>query len=52
MDIYDELLKRNDPDKNLHSFKACCQYALCNYKEAKQEAQKAEDSPLKTRLLF
>ena len=52
MDIYDELMKRNDYDKNIHSFKACCHYALCNYKEAKVEAQKAEDSPLKTRLLF
>ena len=52
MDIYDELMKRNDYDKNLHSYKACCHYALCNYKEAKQEAQRAEDSPLKTRLLF
>lgn len=34
MDIYDELMKRPDYDRNLHSYKACCQYALCNYKEA------------------
>lgn len=52
MDIYDELMKRNDYDRNIHSFKACCMYALCNYKEAKVEAQKAEDSELKNRLLF
>ena len=35
MDIYDELMKRQDYDKMLHNYKACCQYALCNYKEAK-----------------
>lgn len=52
MDIYDELIKRPDYDHNIHSFKACCQYALCNFKEAKVEAMKAEDSPLKNRLLF
>lgn len=52
MDVYDELMKRNDYDTNLHVYKACCQYALCNYKEAKAEAEKAEDSSLKNRLLF
>ena len=52
MDIYDELMKRSDYDKNIHGFKACCLYALCSYKEAKQEALKAEDSALKNRLLF
>lgn len=52
MDIYDELMKRSDYDRNIHSFKACCLYALCSFKEAKAEAQKAEDSPLKNRLLF
>ena len=52
MDIYDEIMKRSDYDRNIHAFKACCLYALCSYKEAKQEALKAEDSPLKNRLLF
>ncbi len=52
MDIYDELMKRNDYDRNIHSYKACCHYALCNYKEAKDEALKAADSPLRNRLLF
>lgn len=52
MDIYDELMKRNDYDRNIHAFKACCMYALCNYKDAKIEASKAEDSELKNRLLF
>jgi intraflagellar transport protein 56 len=35
LDIYDELMKRPDYDRNIHSFKACSQYALCNFKEAK-----------------
>jgi intraflagellar transport protein 56 len=52
LDIYDDLMKRPDYDRNIHSYKACCQYALCNFKESKQEAMKAEDSGLKNRLLF
>lgn len=52
LDLYDELMKRPDYDKNIHCYKACCQYALSNFKEAKQEAMKAEESGLKSRLLF
>jgi len=52
MDVYDDLMKRNDYDRNIHAYKACCMYALCNYKEAKAEAVKAEESDLKNRLLF
>lgn len=53
MDIYDELIKRSpDYDKNLHAYKACCLYALCNYKDAKIEAEQAEASELRNRLLF
>lgn len=52
MDVYDEMMKRSEYDKNLHLFKACCLYALCNYKEAKKEAMKGEEGGLKTRLLF
>ncbi len=52
MDIYDELMKRSDYDRSLHVYKACCLYALCSYKEAKQEALKGDNSPLKNRLIF
>jgi intraflagellar transport protein 56 len=52
MDVYDELMKRNDYDRNLHAYKACCLYALCSFNEAKTEANKAEESELKNRLLF
>ena len=40
MDVYDELLKRGETDQNIHVYKACCLYALCQYKEAKAEAEK------------
>ena len=53
MDIYDDLMKRNDYDTNIHAYKACCLYALDEFKQAKVEASKAdEDSELKNRLLF
>lgn len=52
LDLYDELMKRPDYDRGLHAYKACCHYALCNFKEARQEALKAEESGLKSRLLF
>lgn len=51
IDTYDEALKK-DNDKNIHVYKACCLYALCQYQEAEEEAQKAPDTSLKTRLLF
>ena len=52
MDIYDELMKRDNYNKELHAYKACCLYALCNYKEAKVEAEQADASELRNRLLF
>ena len=51
MEIYDELIKKQG-DTNVHAWKACCMYALDDYKGAKLEASKAEDSELKSRLLF
>jgi len=53
MDIYDELLKRDNSDPQLHLYKAACLYAFTQYKESKQECEKChEESPLKNRLLF
>lgn len=53
MDIYDELMKRNDYDQQIHLFKAACLYALTQYKESKQECEKCrEETPLKNRILF
>jgi hypothetical protein len=53
MDIYDELMKRDNYDQQLHLFKAACLYAFTQYKESKQECEKCHlDMPLKNRLLF
>ena len=53
MDIYDEMIKRGETDQSIYVYKACCLYALCQYKEAKAEAEKcSEDTSLKMRLLF
>ena len=53
MSIYDELIKRGEQDQQIYVYKACCLYALGQYREAKTEAEKCvEDSALKMRLLF
>ena len=53
MTVYDELIKRGEPDQQIYVYKACCLYALGQYKEAKAECEKCiEDHPLKMRLLF
>merc|ERR1719353_1506128 len=43
---------KKENDKNIHAYKACCLYALCNYKEAEEEVKLAPESPLKSRMLF
>lgn len=50
--IYDELMKKPDYDKNFHIFKGCCHYALTNYEEARKEASKGPECPLQIRLLY
>ncbi|CAJ1352160.1 unnamed protein product [Effrenium voratum] len=51
LDAYDDAMrKENNP--SIHVYKACCLYALCQYQEAEEEAKKAPDSSLKTRVLF
>ena len=46
-------MKREGYDQEVHTYKACCEYALCNYKEAKAEAEKCgQETPLKNRVLF
>jgi intraflagellar transport protein 56 len=50
--IYDELLRKDAENKDLHVFKACCYYALCQYDDAKREALKGDETSLQTRLLF
>lgn len=51
LETYGEAMKKEN-DLHIHAYKACCLYALCQYKEAEEEVQQAPDSPLKTRMLF
>lgn len=50
--IYDELMRKPDYNKELHVYKACCLYALCNYDEARRECVKGTESPLYVRLML
>ncbi len=50
--IYEEMMRDKDYDKNCHVFKACCLYALCNYDEAKRESLKGPETSLQVRLMF
>ncbi|EGR30631.1 tetratricopeptide repeat protein [Ichthyophthirius multifiliis] len=50
--IYDDMTKKPEYNKVLHVYKACCHYALCNYDEAKREAQKGTECDLQNRLMF
>jgi len=51
IDAYDDAAKK-EQDPNIPVYKACCYYALTQYKEAEEEAAKAPKSDLKERLLF
>jgi intraflagellar transport protein 56 len=50
--LYDDLMRKGDYNKELHVYKACCLYALCNYDEAKRECLKGIETPLYVRLMF
>lgn len=46
------MMKASSYDKNIHAYKACCKFGMCNYTEAKEECEKAPDSDLKNRLML
>lgn len=52
LEVYDELMRLPGYPKELHLFKACCYFALCQYEEAYEECTKTEESPLQVRLLL
>jgi intraflagellar transport protein 56 len=52
MEVYDELMRMPGYNKELHIYKACCFYALCQYDEAYEECRKGEESHLQVRLMF
>ena len=39
-------MKKPNYDLNIHSYKACCLYALCKFKERLEEAKKGLTSEL------
>ncbi len=47
IDTYDELMKREGYDEDLHVYKSCCLFALCKYDEAKEECEKGKESDLR-----
>lgn len=49
IDTYDDLMKREGYNEDLHVYKSCCLFALCKYDEAKEECEKGKDSDLKVR---
>eukprot|EP00399_MALV-I-05_sp_L67-4_P000109 gene109-9_t len=49
LDIYSELSANNT---EAFVYQACCHYGLCEYDEAKDAADKAPPSALRTRVLF
>ena len=50
--FYDDLISKIKTDKQLHLYKAICLFGLCSFEEAKTEATKAPECPLKIRLLY
>ena len=52
LSIYNELSKRQNFDQNIFTYKACCLYALCKFKEGLEEAKKGVPTELNNRVRF
>ena len=52
LQIYNELLKKPNCDPNIYTYKACCLYALCKFKEGLEEAKKGVPTELNNRVRF
>ena len=52
LSIYNELLKKQNYDQNIHTYKACCLYALCKFKEGLEEAKQGLPTELNNRVRF
>jgi len=40
------MMAKPDYNKDIHVYKACCFYALCQYDDAKRESVKGQETPL------
>ena len=53
LEIYSHWIEKPNSDSILYTYKACCLYALCRYKEAAVEAEKGpKDDELTNRIRF
>ena len=52
LQIYNELLKKPNCDPNIYTYKACCLYALCKFKEGLEEAKKGVPTELNVCLFY
>lgn len=48
--VYDQMMTKPDYNKEIHVYKACCYYALCQYEDAKRECSKGPETSLAVRL--
>ena len=52
LQIYKDLTKKSNYDLNIHTYIACCLYALTKYKEGLEEAKKGISNELNNRVRF
>ena len=52
IEAYNELMKIPNYNPEIHSYKTCCYYALCQYDEAYEECLKSPETPLQIRLMY
>lgn len=52
LEVYKEILAKEDADASNHLYKACCLFCMGEYEEARRAAQQGPKTTLQNRLLF
>lgn len=52
IEAYSDLMKIPNFNPEIHAYKSCCYYALCQYDEAYEECVKSPETPLQIRLMY
>ncbi|OMJ90800.1 hypothetical protein SteCoe_6780 [Stentor coeruleus] len=52
IEAYSDLIKIPNFNPEIHAYKSCCYYALCQYDEAYEECVKSPETPLQIRLMY
>ncbi|OMJ74199.1 hypothetical protein SteCoe_26924 [Stentor coeruleus] len=52
IEAYSDLIKIPNFNPEIHAYKSCCYYALCQYDEAYEECIKSPETPLQVRLMY